>query len=466
MSPRQVRGTITRWRIRGIVAFGAIMVVGALIGLLFFLRPTTSAVEMRNLTTYPEFTVESFLNGDYFTQVSLWYADTYPLREPMVAADHAVDGLFGINTGTGMVGGNVKADEIPVATNEGDNGESGKQPAVPKAPLAAVPDERAVAEDIQANIMSGIYIQDGAGYSVYYFSQAAADTYIAAMNVAAERLDGKSTVYSVMAPANSITLPEEQAASLGGSDQQQTLDYLRTRFDSRVKSVDLVSAIKGHAGEYLYFHTDHHWTQLGAYYAYVAFCEQAGITPKQLSSWEEVDLGEFQGTYYDTIESMGQTAADSVIAYVPSSTNDMTYWTSYGEEVQGSVIDTSASSWDPSFKYSAFIAGDQPLEIIRNPKLHDGSSCLVVKDSYGCAFVPNLVDHYETVHVIDFRETDKNICDYAIENNIDDVIFMTGIKIGLTDSVAATLFSEVSEPESEPEQAVAKVIYSVTKKLP
>ena len=67
-----------------------------------------------------------------------------------------------------------------------------------------------------------------------------------------------------------------------------------------------------------------------------------------------------------------------------------------------------------------------------------------MKDSYGCAFIPNLVDNYETIHVIDFRETDKNICDYAIENKIQDVIFLTGMKIGLTDTVAQTLLSEVS----------------------
>ena len=67
-----------------------------------------------------------------------------------------------------------------------------------------------------------------------------------------------------------------------------------------------------------------------------------------------------------------------------------------------------------------------------------------MKDSYGNAFAPLLVDSYQTVHVIDFRETDKNICDYVRENNIQDVIFLTGMKIGLTESVANTLLSEVS----------------------
>ncbi len=421
----------------GVTAASAIMVIGALVGLLFFARPTTSAVEMRNLTPFPEFTVGGFLDGSFFTQVSLWYADTYPLREPMVAADHAIDSLFGINTGTGMVGGNVKADEIPVEQQE--------TPAPVKVePLAEPPDQQTLAEDIQANIMEGIYVQDGAGYAIYYFSQNAADTYVAAMNTAAERLDGVSTVYSIMAPANSITLDPATASKMGGSDQQQTLDYLRTRFDSKVKSVEIVDDIIAHRDEYLYFHTDHHWTQLGAYYAYVAFCNEKGIEPKPYTSWREVNLGDFQGTYYNTIEGMGYVQPDNIVAYIPNSTNDMKYWSAYGEEVDGKVIDEGAANWDPSFKYSAFMAGDQPLEIVHNSNVTDGSSCLIVKDSYGCAFIPNLVDNYETIHVIDFRETDKNICDYAIENKIQDVIFLTGMKIGLTDTVAQTLLSEVS----------------------
>ena len=436
----------------GVTAFSAIMIIGGVIGLLFFARPTTSAVEMRNLTTFPEFTMSSFLDGSFFTDVSLWYADTYPLREPMVAADHAVDSLFGVNTGTGMVGGNVKADEIPVESGKNGNSNAGgseegsgskKEEFVPVEPTEA-PDEHAVDADIQANIMSGVYIKDGAGYGVYYFSQNAADTYITAMNTAAEKLDGTSTVYSIMVPANSICLPDNEANAVGGSDQQQTLEYLKSRFDSRVKQVNLIDTLKEHRDEYTYFHTDHHWTQLGAYYGYVELCKAKGIEPKKLSDWKEVDLGALEGSYMDTLRSMGFTGSDDVEAYIPSSTNEMTFWTSDGQEVEGSVIDEAATDWEPSYKYMAFISGDRPLTIIKNPKLDDGSSCLVVKDSYGCTFVPCLVDNYETVHVIDFRETDKNICDYAKENDIKDVIFLTNIKIGLTDTVAQTLLSEVS----------------------
>ena len=102
-----------------------------------------------------------------------------------------------------------------------------------------------------------------------------------------------------------------------------------------------------------------------------------------------------------------------------------------------------ATSYDDNAKYMAFIMGDQERQIIENPKVTDGSSCLVIKDSYGCAFVPNLVDNYQTVHVLDFRKTWRNIPEYVRENNIQDVIFMNNMTIAGTDTAADALYSIV-----------------------
>ena len=260
---------------------------------------------------------------------------------------------------------------------------------------------------------------------------------------AAEKLDGTATVYSILSPANLIMLDPETAKMLGGSDQQQTLKYLDTRFDPRVKSVEIVDDVIQHRDEYLYFYSDHHWTQYGAYYAYAAFCKEKGIVPVPLEARRMVSYGEFMGSYYETISSTGWARTDTIDAYVPNGTNELTCW-SDGEEIQGAVVDEGAADWNPFDKGSGFIMGDQPLELIHNPQINDGSSCLIVKDSYGCAFAPLLVDNYEYLHIIDFRYTDENICDYAKKNNIQDVIFINGIKIALTQSVAATLLAEVS----------------------
>ena len=51
-------------------------------------------------------------------------------------------------------------------------------------------------------------------------------------------------------------------------------------------------------------------------------------------------------------------------------------------------IITDVSDWNKSSKYSAFIGGDNPYSQIHNPERTDGSSCVVIKESFGNAFVP------------------------------------------------------------------------------
>ena len=432
---RDVRHKIAAWRRWGVRAVMAVMALGCVIGLAFFIRPTTSDFEKRELTAFPTPSVASFLDGTFFSDLSLWYADTYPLREPLVKADHALENLYGIQPETQFVGGNVQADELPV---EGGT----VAPATVEREEVAPPEAQAVQEDVQANIMNGLYVEGGTACSVYYFYEPAVTTYCAAVNKCAEELDGVADVYSVLIPNNSgATLDESVLDSLGGSNQKQALDYFHSLMDPRVKVVETYDALRAHRDEYIFFRTDHHWTQLGAYYAYVEFCKVKGIEPFELSDRKEAVYDSFLGSFYGELQlpAMAENP-DTMYAYIPNGTNDLTYWTPDGEEFEGNVI-ADASIYDENAKYLAFIMGDQERQIIENPKVTDGSSCLVIKDSYGCAFVPNLVDNYQTVHVLDFRKTWHNVPEYVRENNIQDVIFMNNMTIAGTDTAADALYS-------------------------
>ena len=57
-------------------------------------------------------------------------------------------------------------------------------------------------------------------------------------------------------------------------------------------------ALKEHKYEYIYYRTDHHWTSWGAYIAYKAYCETAGITPVEYKANRVSD--DFKGTLYST----------------------------------------------------------------------------------------------------------------------------------------------------------------------
>ena len=64
---------------------------------------------------------------------------------------------------------------------------------------------------------------------------------------------------------------------------------------------------------------------------------------------------------------------------------------------------------------------------VENPEITDGSACLVIKDSYGNALIPYLVDHYQYLYWIDFRYYKGSIYDLVEEKNIKDVLVLQQI---------------------------------------
>jgi len=431
---------ISRWRWYGVSAFALLMIAGGLIGMLFPVRPSFSAAEKRDLTPFPEVQVSTFLDGSFFSDLSLWFSDTYPLREPLVQLDRKVDSLFGIQASTQMIGGNVQADELPP---EGQTVEV-ERPARDYGPVDE-PTERIQQEEIQSNIMNGLYVDGDKACSMYYFDQYSVQTYCDAVNSAADRLDGIATVYSVLIPNNSgATLDEDTLLKLGASDQQQALRYFHSLMNEKVQIVETYDILRAHRDEYIYFRTDHHWTQLGAYYAYTAFCQVKGIEPSDITKWKQVDYEPFLGSFYQELQLQAMADnPDTVHAYIPTGTNDLVYWSTDGEEFEGNVI-ADASIYDENSKYMCFIEGDQQLAKIENPKVDDDSSCLVIKDSYGCAFVPNLVDNYHTIYIMDTRKYEGDIPEFVYNNGIHDVIFMNNMTIAGTTTVAEHLYNHTS----------------------
>ena len=387
------------------------------------------------------------MSGAYYSDLSLWYSDTYPLREPMVAAAQALNRLHGFQPKTQMVGRTTGGDELPVPDEKKDSAKKGTEQATAAAAdnkeLVQVPTQREMAEEIQSKIMEGLYVDNGAAFNIYYFDQESVELYARAMNTCAKNLEGQATVYSIVVPTSAgPMLDEKTIADLGGTDQKQAIKYFYSLYDESVHGIEVYDTLRAHNKEYIYFRTDHHWTELGAYYAYVEFCRDKGVEPSDILNRKKMTFDDFLGTFYVELGNPDMEAhPDYVDAYVPNSTNDMVVWDTDGNEIETNVI-TDVTDWNDNSKYNCFISGDRPLSRIDNPKKTDGSSCLVIKDSFGCAFVPLLVDDYQTTWVIDFRYSDRSIPDFVRENNIQDVIFLNAIVLAGTDPVATSLLAQ------------------------
>lgn len=445
---KKQRQIIKKYHNLGIILFAGVMLLGAFLGLLFFARPKTSEKEKRSLAKYPSFTMKTFLNGEYFSDVSTWYSDTYPFRDALVSADQKLKGLYGIESKTMMVGEEKQADEIPdindnteavtetttAATTEAatEDTEAGATTEATTEKVREVdpPDSKGMDEEIQNQIQQNLYVKGDAAYSVYYFGKENCTNYVAALNNVAAELKGQTTVYNILVPNNSgVMLSEDELSKLAGSDQEQAIDYYYSIESDDVKTVDTIKILREHNDEYLYFRTDHHWTQLAAYYVYQNFCKVKGIEAHDLTYYDKKEFKNFLGTFYSTLGNSNMEAnPDTVDAYVPKGTNDMTFWDTDGKEWNWNVI-YDVDSWASSSKYMTFIGGDRPMEVIENPQIKDGSSCVVLKESYGNCFVPFLVDHYQTVYVLDYRYTTVNVLDFVKEKQADDLIIINNITI-------------------------------------
>ena len=441
---KKQRQIIKKYHNLGIILFAGVMLLGAFLGLLFFARPKTSEKEKRSLAKYPSFTMKTFLNGEYFSDVSTWYSDTYPFRDALVSADQKLKGLYGIESKTMMVGEEKQADEIPdindnteavtetttAATTEAATGDTEAGATTEKVREVDPPDSKGMDEEIQNQIQQNLYVKGDAAYSVYYFGKENCTNYVAALNNVAAELKGQTTVYNILVPNNSgVMLSEDELSKLAGSDQEQAIDYYYSIESDDVKTVDTIKTLREHNDEYLYFRTDHHWTQLAAYYVYQNFCKVKGIEAHDLTYYDKKEFKNFLGTFYSTLGNSNMEAnPDTVDAYVPKGTNDMTFWDTDGKEWNWNVI-YDVDSWASSSKYMTFIGGDRPMEVIENPQIKDGSSCVVLKESYGNCFVPFLVDHYQTVYVLDYRYTTVNVLDFVKEKQADDLIIINNITI-------------------------------------
>ena len=336
----------------------------------------------------------------------------------------------GQSTGDGDTTGDTAGD--PDNTGSGD-GRGDTTPVTPNKPVTTTKpaNSNVITTDATPYQSGGVYVVGDAGYEMYSYVAGIAEKYQTVVNSMADTLKGVSNVYVMAIPLSSgITLPDALYSEIPGSDQQQAEKDILAGMGQNVKTVPLYDKLMSHRTEYVYFRTDHHWTALGAYYAYVQFCNAKGITPHALQDYEVTQFPGYLGSFYNDggkPQAMADTP-DTVNAYHPvSSTASMKYGSNENSALTGGKVIFDESTAPAGLKYGTFIMGDNPYTIIENPEVHNGESCIVVKESFGNALVPFLVDHYETVYVIDYRYYDGSISALAKAKGVTDVLYANNL---------------------------------------
>lgn len=296
------------------------------------------------------------------------------------------------------------------------------------------------AENVAGEQIGSLYLNGDSAYELFYFSEKAVRAHASLLNTV-QAMFPKLKLSAMIVPNSfGVILDPKVQEKLASSGMDQAIAYSYSLMDKRVNTVNVFDALSAHKKEYIYFRTDHHWTQLGAYYAYQEYCKSMGYSTKPLSDYQKMDFPEFYGTFYffmNRPESL-KGHPDQVTAY-QGSMNTMQYTDSKGNLQEGKLIN-DASQMLPGNKYNCFMLGDHGYVEIHNEGAPRKKSILVLKDSYGNAFVPLLAQDYRDVYVVDYRHYQGNASSLIQEKGIEEILFLNNI-MGIGESLSQKMLA-------------------------
>lgn len=524
-------------------------------------RPTISELENRKLASMPALSIETLLDGSYFSDVSTFFSDTFFAREPMVSLSHKMDllkslslihdrdGITAIANPNATIPPSNAGDTLPTLPKLPSHSSNSSttqptipptistlppgvtmptnpitppsttvptapntQPTAPDAPviplvlshtkltlttgasqtitatigngftnliwhctntdavtvtstgantavITAVSETNTTADvtayvqspngtiyyitctvtvtvpeiqqpDNEANFLpNGMFIYNGAAYSQSrYAGDKKTQSFATLYDYYAQRFP--STRISVIpAPMATITITDPKVLS-EITDEGAILDKMATFMPDSVNFVNLKNVLREHANEYLYFKSDHHWTHLGAYYAYSEFAKSIGLTPTDLNAFEkQVLTTSYIGSMakYTGVEQV-KSFYDTIDAYLPTKSCTMTINSTAGIVKRDYCIATHYTT------YTAFLRGDNAFTVINVPSNPQDKSVLVIKDSFGNAFVPYLTEHYGNIYVVDPRYVSMDLYEQFKDTNLTDIIFLITLQSAANDA--------------------------------
>lgn len=353
------------------------------LGLLFFLLPVIVLVssiilpdtgfsekENRILASRPALKLDQIISGGYEKQFETYENDQFPLRDMWITLKATTDRLMG------------KVEE------------------------------------------NGVYLGKN-GYLMEAFNAPSQTQYDATVNAmtsfAQKHPDLKQ--YALIAPNSVNILKSNLPAFAPADDQNPWIDKLKDSLTSAgVTFIDIRDTFTDHKAEDLYYHTDHHWTTLGAYYAYLQAAAVMGID----TSSDSYDKAPVSQTFKGTLSAKsgfrsGET--DELDVFLPNGDNTLSSVVNYVDEQKKSASFYDTSKLNTRDKYALFFGGNHAQIKISTPT-ESNNTLLVLKDSYANSFVPFLAQHYRKIIMIDPRYYYGDLEQLLQVENVQEVLYL------------------------------------------
>ena len=250
--------------------------------------------------------------------------------------------------------------------------------------------------------------------------------------------------YALIAPNSINILSNRLPAFAPVQDQNLWLDSLSDSLtDAGVTFIDVRSTFKDHKMEDLYYHTDHHWTTQGAYYAYLQAAKAMGIDTSSDTYDKAPVTRSFQGTL-SAKSGFRSGEKDEIDVFLPTGDQALSSVVNYVDEQKKSASFYDTEKLGTRDKYALFFGGNHAQIKINTPTETD-NTLLVLKDSYANSFVPFLAQHYRKIIMVDPRYYFGNLEQLIQVENVQEVLYLYN---------ANTFFSDTSlelalTPESD-----------------
>lgn len=347
-----------------------------------------SKAENRSLQTLPKFSLENLTSGRYTSEMSAYCADQMPFRDTFVGTKGII--------------------ETVMLKNENNSVLLGKNQTL-------------IAKDD-------------------YTDFAAADKNTEAINRFASSLD--VPVWTAIAGrSQDILINATPSLYPARNISDKAFAYVNSSITD-ANRIDILSPLRARSeeGEYVYYRTDHHWTTLGAYYAYVEIMNGFGLEAYSIDRFtRETVTEEFYGTTWSKA-GMKWIAPEPIEFFRYD--GDETLELKIGNNVTSGVYDRSYL--EKKSKYSTFIgetfasasiypAESSPLNSDRREKL------LIVKDSFSHSVVPFLALHFD-IELIDLRYYKAStVTGFVEQNGISRVLILCSLDTVLNDPTLSAI---------------------------
>lgn len=328
-----------------------------------------SVQENRMLATKPKFRLSSLISGDYDEKFEAYMDDQFVGRDMWRKLKVTVD----------RIGGSRLENGVYIGTN----GQLLEQ--------IEVADENHLAANIKA---------------IKSFSES----------------QKKIPVRMMLVPDAANVLNHSLPALAKPEDQTQMFSMVRKDLGDSVEWIDVSTELNKHKTEKIYYKTDHHWTTLGAFYAFQAAASSLGIEGDLSGKYVSYAVSDSFNGMLASKSGVNLGEKEQIDIYVPTE-EDTDLIVDYVDEGKRSTSLYDSSKLKEKDQYTVFLGGNSSLLDIRTVSTST-KRLLLVKDSFANSFIPFLTPYYREIVVVDPRYYSGTINDLMDSYRISEVLFL------------------------------------------